>query len=626
MPLTTQCYIYSVGTDSFYQQDELFLHSRMMKLYKLRDKNKTPKWKKKSVNRVLKKHKKQLINIFEQKVNKNLVRTLNRDSFNGKNVISLFESTLTRKSKIASGELSEKLIQVEFYFYQIMNDLIHNGFDYNDEHYVYFSSSAGSIRKHRGLFIQKKLYDEVFLSLTCGLTVDKVNELGGCVINKWLAYLSLNSSATDIWEDFDIDRAIVCDDKEIEVFGDMDYIDSKDYSVTRKYTNVGIPLNDGVGMMLPECGPTRAIRGPFIKGLMVCFPFDKFIEEKCNGNGVVTDIYGKKHDVTKENIRYIFTKSQTKMWKYYADWDEYKTNFKKYNCEIGFCNVESEKAPQARINYQMLNSLHDMTDEEIRCLTKKTVEEIESIGQDFRTTMRLLGATEYNQNRSPMQEALMIYPELFRDVYNKEILKQTKKSLVKQAKSGRIRINGFYRLASPDLYAYCEWLFLGIGNPKGLLNSGEVATSQFRDGEEVDCLRSPHLYFEHCLRKNVQTEEVKKWFCTKCIYTASNDLISRVLALDWDGDILLVTNDKTIKKVVKRDQANYFPLLFDMKKAEPLEVNSDNIYNGLIAAFKYGKIGEYSNACNRIWNQESISEDSLKALKLLVAESNWSIK
>ena len=93
----------------------------------------------------------------------------------------------------------------------------------------------------------------------------------------------------------------------------MDYIDDKDYSITRKYTSVAIPQNDGVSIMLPKCGPTRVIRAPFIKGLSVCFPFDKFIKEKCGGECVVRDIYGKKHKIIEEKIEYILTKSQFKM-------------------------------------------------------------------------------------------------------------------------------------------------------------------------------------------------------------------------------------------------------------------------------------------------------------------------
>lgn len=639
MPLDKQCFIYSIGTDSFYDERETYVYDRMTKLYKLFWKSKPkkenskrfkqkgkelPEWKKKSVNRVLNKEKEKLVEILNEKNGSNIVRQLKQKDLTDKNIISLFEGDLTRSCKIKTNELSTKLFQVEFYFYQVMDNLIKNGFDYNGEHYIYFSSSAGSIRKHRGLFIEEKLYEEIKLTLTCGLTLGRINEFGGSVVNKWLAYLALSGSATEVWKDFDIDKAIVCDDFEIQVFGDMDYINAFDYSVTRKYTSVGIPMNDGVGMMIS--GPTRVIRGPFIKGLMVQFDFHRFLKEKCSKEQwTVCDIYGTPHNIIEEDIQYILTKSQFKMAKYYKDWNEYKQNFKKYGCNMGWCNMEQPYVPKARINYQMLNSLHDMTDEEIERLTAKTVEEIESIGYDYQTTMRLLGATDYNRNKSWFQEALMIYPELFRDTYCRDILRDTKKSLVKQAKGGRLRVNGYYRLASPDLYAYCERLFLGIENPKGLLENGEVSIKQFKDGEEVDCLRSPHLYFEHCLRKNNCSEEVKKWFTTECIYTSCNDLISRVLALDWDGDILLVTNDKTIKKVVKRNQVDYVPLLFDMKKAEPVQINPNSIYDGLIAAFKYGKIGKYSNDCAKIWGKGQIDENSLTALKLLVAESNWSI-
>lgn len=546
MALDNQCYIYSVKTNSFYDEKESYIYNRMTELYKLlwesnsskikkRDKKKTVKpisnLEKKSINSELKKEKNNLIDILSEKNGSNIVRELKKEDLLDKNVISLFESDLTRCCEIKTGELSTKLFQVEFYFYQVMENLIKNGFNYDGKHYVYFSSSAGSIRKHRGLFIEEELYNKIRPTLTCGLTIEKINELGGCVVNKWLSYLALSSSATEVWKDFDIDKAIVCDDYEIQVFGDMDCIDASDYSITRKYTSVGIPMNDGVGMMVN--GTTRVIRGPFIKGLMVQFDFHKFLKEKCSEEQwVVSDIYGTPHNIITENIQYILTKSQFKMAKYFSNWEEYKQNFKKYGCTMCWCNMEQPVVPKAKISYQMLNSLYDMSDEEINKLLKNTIEEIQTIGNDYRVTMKLLGATEHNRNPSYFQQALMLYPELFRDPYCRNILKDTKKSLIKQVKSGKIRVNGYYRLASPDLYAYCERLFLGINNPKGLLKNGEVSIKQFKNGEEVDCLRSPHLYFEHCLRTNNRSEEIAKWFTTECIYTSCNDLISRVLALD----------------------------------------------------------------------------------------------
>ena len=623
MSLTSQVFIRSVGTDAFYDEKEMHLHDLMCKLHKLKFNTKDD-FKKKSANRLLKKYKEILSEELTKKNKIKPVRQLRKTSLSDKNVISLFESALTRACEIQPNELTDCLFQVEFYFYQVMKDLISQGFDYNGKRYVYFSSSAGSIRKHRGLFIEEQMFNRIYNKLTCGLTVERVNELGGCVVNKWLAYLALSSSATDVWEDFDIDKTIVCDDLEIPVSGEMDYINAVDYSVTRKNTSVNIPLNDGVGMMLK--GSTRVLRAPFVKGLLVQFDFHKFLQEKCTPDQwIVSDIYGTEHNIIEEDIQYILTKSQFKMAKYFDNWEQYKENFKKYQCEVGYCNMEAPEVSQAKINYQMLNSLHDMTDKEIEELTSQSVEEINAIGNDFQTSMKLVGATRYNRNPSYVQQALMIYPELLRDQYSRDILKDTKRSLIKQAKAGRLRINGYYRLASPDLYAYCEFLFQGNMNPQGLLADGEVSISQFKNNEEVDCLRSPHLYFEHCLRKNNRSEEVKKWFTTKCVYTASHDLLSRVLALDWDGDILLVTNDKIVRQVVRRNQERFVPLLFDMKKANSVQLTPDNIYQGLVAAFKYGKIGIYSNSAAKIWSKGNIDDNTLTALKLLVAESNWSI-
>ena len=88
---------------------------------------------------------------------------------------------------------------------------------------------------------------------------------------------------------------------------------------------------DGCGIMLEDT--TRMVRLPWIKGLLVNFPFDEFIKEKCNNTAIIYDIYGKEHDILKENIKYIFTKSQFKLYKYYSSWEEYKESF---CCGIGF--------------------------------------------------------------------------------------------------------------------------------------------------------------------------------------------------------------------------------------------------------------------------------------------------
>ena len=218
----------------------------------------------------------------------------------------------------------------------------------------------------------------------------------------------------------------------------------------------------------------------------------------------------------------------------------------------------------------------------------------------------------------------MIYPELFRDTYHKEILKQTKKSLVKQAKGGRLSINGRYQFLSPDLYAFCEWLFLDEKNPKGLLDDGEVYSSLNKNGVDLACLRSPHLYREWAIRKNKKTEELNKWFGnTKCLYTSCHDLISRILQFDVDGDKSLVIQDRTLTAVAKRNMKDIVPLAYNLRKAKGEQLNSDNLYNGMIHAYTGGNIGPISNNITKVWNSNNkISEEQLNVVRWLCMESH----
>nr|DAH36359.1 MAG TPA: RNA-dependent RNA polymerase [Caudoviricetes sp.] len=539
MALDKQIYCYGVDTSYFYDEEEKYWHLRLLRLYSLRAKLKPKQknnkedvsWKLKSCNRVLKKNKERLSEILNSKRDTDLIRELNPSLVRDKNVVNLFESDLTRSLGIQTFTLTTEIFVIDVYFFQVFKNLVKNGFTYLGEKYVFLTASAGQIRQKKAVAIKESSFKRIEQKLMCGLTIDEINERGGMNQNKFLAYLALMNSATDVWQDFDIDKSIIVDDWETAVPGLVDHIDGVSYEIRREMTETVIPHMDGCGIMLDET--TRMVRMPWVKGLLVTFPFDKFIKEKCGGEATVTDIYGNEHKIIGEDIRYIFTKSQFKLWKFYDSWDCYKARFKNFGCNACYCNIEEPYISKSRINYQMLQTLSDMTDNEIDRIISKTAQEIDDVGKDYQVTMRLLGATENNRYKSAMQEALLIYPELFKDSYNREILKQTKKSLVKQAKGGRLRVNGKYLFLAPDLYAFCEWLFLGEQNPQGLLADEDVYTNQYRDEETLACLRSPHLYREWAIRTNRRSLELDYWFGgTKCIYTSCHDLISRYLMFD----------------------------------------------------------------------------------------------
>lgn len=621
MALNKQIHLYSVATDAFYTEAEQYRHKRLLKLYKARQKKDIQPWRKKAINRVIKKEKNKLTDLLNAHLEKKETRQLNQTALCDKNIISLFESSLTRALNLKTNELTKDLMILNVFFFQVFEDLVKYGFECEGEKYIFLTASAGQIRTKRAVFVKESAYEQIVKRLMCGLTIEDINDQGGINTNKYLAYLALNNSATEVWEDFDIDKSIVVDDFETSVEGEVDYIDDVTYEITRKKMGVPIPHMDGCGIMLD--GPTRMVRLPWVKGLLVTFPFDKFIQEKCDGKAIVTDIYGQKHDILAEGIKYIFTKSQFKLYKYYQSWDCYKIKFKFFQCEACYCNIEEPYIPKSRINYQMLQTLSDMKDDEIQKLIKQSVEEIEAIGNDYQTTMRLLGATEYNKNPSWFQEALMIYPELFRDPYCRDILKQTKQSLVKQAKGGRLRVNGKYLFLSPDLYAFCEWLFLGEQNPKGLLEDGEVYTSEFKNGDELACLRSPHLYREWPIKQNKRNEELDKWFgMTKCIYTSCHDLISRILQFDNDGDKALVVKDRLLTKIAKRNMQGIVPLAYNLKKAKAEQLSTESMYQGMAHAYTGGNIGPISNNITKVWNSGEIGEEQLNVVKWLCFQNN----
>ena len=557
---------------------------------------------------------------------------------NLQHVISMFESTLTRSLNIPVDPdyVTYDIFILEIYYYDIAQDLIINGFDYDGRHYIYFSSSAGQIRTKKAVFVEEQKYEQCKLKLMCGLTVEGINAQGGMNINKFLAYKALTNSATDLWEDvlgnsFDIDRCIVVDDFETLVKCQVDNIDYQTYEITPGvFEEIPIPHTDGCGMMLPSVSTKNfMVRLPWLKGLLGVFDFKKFIEE--NGcDPVVVDIWGATWNILRDDIQVIFTKSQLKMWKYFQDWFDYKKKFKENECEACICNIEEDKIPNANINYQMLQTLYDATDEEIRELCRVPNKRIQNVSDGLENALDFFKVKldeEDNERMNWFRRALKIYPELINDPASRQDLKDLKNSLVKKYRAGKLDVQGKFTFVLPDLYAFCEWLFCKEKVPLGLLENNEVYCRLYRKYDELDCLRSPHLYIEHAIRKNVcdkkyRNQYLRDWFITDAIYTSTYDPISRILQLDVDGDKLLVLAQKKIIEIAKRVTKGVYPLYYEMHKANAEEVNPHNIYKGLELAFTGGRIGGISNDITKIWNSGEITEEGKTVVKWLCFETN----
>jgi hypothetical protein len=627
--LDKQVYIYSVDTSAFYTDEENKIHAKMLKLYRIKKnltdkiikitdnqerKNLLSKAKKKSTERINKLKSELITHLNEHQS----IRTLREDSLRENAVIGMFDSALTRTIGMKVDQVSKSLLVVRVYYYQILKELIDDGFLYGGEKYIFFSASAGQIRTKKGVWIKESLWKQHEGALTCGLSIDEINSKGGSNANKLLAYKALTASASQQWYNFDIDKTIVVPDLETNVNSKFDFINRDTYEITPQDMSIPIEHTDGCGVILPKKSKKAfMVRLPYVKGLLVPFAFDEFAKEK--GNTKVTDIYGKEWDIIEDDIHIIFTASQFKMKKYYSDWNDYKKRFKENKCQAVKLN-EEDIGEETRLNYQMLQTLTDVTDEELKKLSNDTIVDIHNLGTDKETMLRSLGATDANKFKNYYQEALMLYPELLNDDHSKKIIKEKKKSMIRDAVSGKLKIHGRYIYLIPDLYAFCERLFLKSENPKGLLNNGEVFCRIYKEGK-LDILRSPHLYKEHSVRSNTFNEESNKWFITNGIYTSIFDPISRILQCDFDGDKANVIQDELFIKIAERNMEGILPLYYEMSSANASIITNEKIYDSLLLAFK-ANIGEVSNNITKVFNNENID---LRVVKWLTAENNYII-
>lgn len=492
----------------------------------------------KDINKQIKDTKQALKDVIASNVD--IDRHVRKEAIAPRNIISIFDSCLTRCLQMSSTEVNDTLVVIKVYYFGVAENIIKRGFYMNGEHYVFFSASAGQIRTKKFVAIKESAYKEIENTLTCGLSVDDINAHGGININKYLAYLALCNSATTPWPEFPIEKTIVVDDFETNVRALVDHIDPETYTITREEMDVPITHTDGCGMILPSLSKKNfMMRAPWVKGLLASFDFAKFIreadrEDPWTNHGLIADIYGVEHDVLKEDIQIILTKSQFKLWSHYSNFGEYQRNFRKYGCVAGKCNEEPDRIENAKFNYQMLQTLTDLTDEELEKICERSNRKLRDMASDRKTMLQVFGATKDPERLNAFQQSLAYYPELLQDPYCRETLRDLKNSLELQAVAGRLDIDGKYLFLVPDLYAACQHWFLHQEVPKGLLADGEVATRVYARKEKLDVLRSPHLYKEHAVRRNVWAEnpELKRWFRTDAIYTSSFDVISKILQFD----------------------------------------------------------------------------------------------
>lgn len=570
-------------------------------------------------------------------------------------VIAGFENEAVRlcdsfkNFQFSKGDASEKPLVTEFIILDCDNDIIRNqivdrGITINEKDYMVYSSSANQQKKKQVLLMEESFYCANESKLLCGLTLDAINQYDdgkgnrGCNTGKYLAYTSLIFSKS--YADpvpVNIGEVIVLPEFETYVDATVNYLDMDTQVIETKKMKVPVNHMDGAGFFLPGLLPQSCqIRSGWIKGAVFPFDFRQFIIEKQqNGKimpgAVIKDVWGNNIpiDYVRDHVKLVLNGSQLKMWKYYASWEQYKEAFKVNNLHILVNNMlhypgkSVDPVVQSAYQFYQTISRKNVTNEKIEQLCDRTI----GIINDYRTKtdkiLEIMGIDADAKELDPYFASIKLYPGMSDDPYTMGRVSSKIKKIRKTAMSGKPFIEGFYNYICPDLYAACEYWFCGEENSEGLVPEGHVYNGFYDNKEvtEVCCLRSPHLSdCEHGIRQLVKSDDCKKWFHGYDTVISIHDLFLLTLQADVDGDETLITPDRAFIDLLDREK---YPLYYEMKKADPMEVNNENIKKGLKRSFENSQIGYISNSLTKHWNKQD--EPDLDFVRVLTAYNNFCI-
>ena len=142
-----------MDTACFYTDEETRLDRRLQKAKYLLWKRKGTETRSEALrtkhihklNKVISETKEALKSLID--ANAAIVREVREESLQQKNVVAVFDSALGRALGMREHEVNEELIIIKVYFYGVAESIIKNGFVMHGQRYVFFTASAGQIRK-----------------------------------------------------------------------------------------------------------------------------------------------------------------------------------------------------------------------------------------------------------------------------------------------------------------------------------------------------------------------------------------------------------------------------------------------------------------------------------------------
>lgn len=471
------------------------------------------------------------------------------------------------------------------------NNIQKNGLFLGGERFSRMLTSSGNLRKNTTLFIKDK-YKEKLTNILDN-DRDKSVLLNGGKYNTYMGLANSNSMVVDFPE-----KMVVVKDYEFKRFAKVDWVENYGKNLSAEEIEKEIIMNpfDGAGLISPQLAKQWAtnldieylpawfiVRCNFMKGLVLTFNFHEFAKYVAH-KSEITDIYGEKININ--DISLIISESQFKLWNSFKDTKTYIESCKSNFLDFGITRVSPPKDKNYVFgNYQFLQVLYNITDNDIKKMCLNSVNHIKNIlNNNSKKLLYLLGNTtnmiENNNWFQNIQDPIIksLFFTNFSDDYINQNFLRTLNKTIRSMFLGRLLFKGNFSAILPDPYAFCEHVF-GM-EVKGLLPEGYFYSNFWNNNNinKIACARSPLTISSEINVVNLKNDDnLKLWY--KYLYSGIVLPVSGIDVLlgadeDFDGDLNFTTNDINFIN----GSTGGIPVAYEKKSIEKKILTDDDLF------------------------------------------------
>ena len=485
--------------------------------------------------------------------------------------------------RIAERKINKKDIRHQLYKYGFNINI-----DGKNKHFVRYKRTSGSARVGKCLFISDKLAKEMIDWSFAGIEHSEGTSMDCAGME---AYISLpTSSAIDRFK-LKAENILLIDDcyskfrdtvmatKFInEEYDDDGNIIGGDLYTDVDTTDIKNNLFDGESLLDKsifeeyEYGDkaTLQLRNRFFKGIGVNTDIQKFFRD--NNITDVSQLNGKTIATDIKQIKLITTPSSVKYLKF-GTFEQWLAHIEENWAICKYEKPQHHFNGMAQTHYQLLNTL-GMSKNEMEEFLEDTINYINLLKTDIAVFKYHLGINSDIESEEELEQKneLPYYIDSSNDFilnmleinedfeYTKMCKKYRENSInsyIRNARRGHILVEGNYSIMVSCPY---EYLLASIGKFDGnsLLKPFECVSSKFKDGERLLGVRSPEPTMANiAMFTNTTNKILDRYFNTnskEVLYLSpiNNNIMEQLSSCDWDGDAILITNNKYLVKAGDR--------------------------------------------------------------------------